>query len=530
MDIKKQIAPTQERYYHLAFAMILIVFVLLKIPHLNVLFYWDESWPYASGVYEMYAKGPSLLPGAISGHVARGHPLMFHFCASLWLKIFGDSVVALHSFMLSVSVFFLWSIYYVVWKLFELRAALLAAFFIAFQQFYFVQASFVLLELFLALGAFWSLYFYVKRYYFLTALSLSFLFLTKESGVVLGVLLAADVFIRNIIHWRQKEQLEYKALYLCLPFFSLGLFFILQKQISGWYVLPLYSQGLEHDLKSYYLKLRAAIEYTTLVDLRYVLFASALMALFYSLKKTVYKVLILLLIISCCFILFGSTSNPFFALFLTIVFVASWLILMYQSKHWWEKLNTEQYRFISLIALFYVLFIAFTAYNLFYINRYLFITLIPLIVLFSILTTDMMNKLFPKLYIPVLVGIACLQGYNFYTSKGIADDQIGAYDALKVQTDVARYIEMHYDKNTHIASGGYLERVHLSDINTKFVSGKDSFSNVRYEIDTATQVVIFDYIEPDTRYESIQQDSSFIRVHRIQYGEAWAEIFVRRQH
>ena len=72
--------------------VVLLVFIILKLPHLDYLFYWDESWPYASAVNEMYQKGVSLSPIALGGEISRGHPLFFHAAAATWMNIFGDSM------------------------------------------------------------------------------------------------------------------------------------------------------------------------------------------------------------------------------------------------------------------------------------------------------------------------------------------------------------------------------------------------------------------------------------------------------
>src|SRR4051812_20266565 len=87
--------------------MVLLVFVCFKIPHLFYPFYCDESWVYVRAVKTMVENGPSLMPGCIPDNCARGHPLLFHFLCSLWIKCFGSSNVAVHSFALLTSVLLL---------------------------------------------------------------------------------------------------------------------------------------------------------------------------------------------------------------------------------------------------------------------------------------------------------------------------------------------------------------------------------------------------------------------------------------
>ena len=78
--------------------LVLLVFVIFKIPHLFYPYYWDESWPYAPAIREMLHHGISLMPDAVNPELSRGHPLFFHAIAALWMKIFGSSHFAMHSF------------------------------------------------------------------------------------------------------------------------------------------------------------------------------------------------------------------------------------------------------------------------------------------------------------------------------------------------------------------------------------------------------------------------------------------------
>src|SRR5271170_3215814 len=87
--------------------LVLIVFILCKIPHLHYPYYWDESWPYAVAIRDMYLHGVSLMPTAIDPELSRGHPLFFHAIAAIWMHIFGNSHISMHSFALTISVLFL---------------------------------------------------------------------------------------------------------------------------------------------------------------------------------------------------------------------------------------------------------------------------------------------------------------------------------------------------------------------------------------------------------------------------------------
>src|SRR4051812_16040636 len=89
------------------FRILLIVgvvgFILFKIPHLYLPFYWDEAWVYAPAIKIMSQQGLSMLPGAIPVEYSRGHPLFFHFLGSGWIKLFGDNNFSVHCFALLIS-------------------------------------------------------------------------------------------------------------------------------------------------------------------------------------------------------------------------------------------------------------------------------------------------------------------------------------------------------------------------------------------------------------------------------------------
>src|SRR5690554_5266519 len=178
---------------------IIIVFIIIKIPHLDYPFFWDESYPYASAIHEMYQVGPSLSPSAISPELSRGHPTLFIFLVASWMKIFGTSLVAIHSFPLFISTLLSLSIYEISRRFFNAKTGLIALVLIIFQPLYLVQSSMVLLEIFLAFFALLSLYFYAKNRLIPLSICLLFLFYTKESGLTLGLSLGIVSIIRLLM-------------------------------------------------------------------------------------------------------------------------------------------------------------------------------------------------------------------------------------------------------------------------------------------------------------------------------------------
>ena len=176
--------------------VLLIVFICLKIPHLTLAYYWDESWPYVPAIFQMFARNISLLPGAVDPVLSRGHPLMFHALGAAWLHLFGTSHLSFHSFALFIAVCCLILVYEAGLRLFNKQTAMIASLLLATEVLFFVQSSLVLLELFIGFLAFAALYFYATRRFLITGIVLTMLFYTKESGMVLAGVLGIDAVIR----------------------------------------------------------------------------------------------------------------------------------------------------------------------------------------------------------------------------------------------------------------------------------------------------------------------------------------------
>ena len=363
--------------------IVLGVFVLLKLPHLSYSFYWDESWPYASGVKHMYEHGPSLMPGAIDGELSRGHPLMFHFLASMWMKLFGSSNFVMHSFPLFIAVLFLIAIYEIGLQMFDKRVAITALLLIAFQQAYFVQSSLVLLELLLAFLGFISIYFYVTKRYVLTAITLTMLFYTKESGMVLGLVLVVDaafVLFKSEIALKDRV---YNMLSLLIPILLIGVFFLMQKKISGWYVLPLYSNGLETSWDSYYEKIRSCCKVYFRDDVRRYFYAGILtFCVLADITNKKIRFSKVLLLAPFAFLLSSDSYHwllpkPVLLICFAVFFI--WIISTVFKAAGYSATIQKKYALIT--GSFILIFTAYTAINKFFIDRYMLITLIPLLFL-----------------------------------------------------------------------------------------------------------------------------------------------------
>jgi 4-amino-4-deoxy-L-arabinose transferase-like glycosyltransferase len=154
--------PWGKRPFDGLFALALLVFVALKIPYLQLPFYWDESWSYAPALHLMAERDlPSLLPGAIPPENYRGHPLFFYFLGGCWLKVFGLSKLSFHVFALCISLAAFGALYLLGRRFFSPTVGFLAVVTCMVQSIFFVQAAMVLPEMAvmgLVLAAFYGLF------------------------------------------------------------------------------------------------------------------------------------------------------------------------------------------------------------------------------------------------------------------------------------------------------------------------------------------------------------------------------------
>ena len=99
------------KFYHAFLAILLVGFIALKLEALTLPFFWDEAWVYLPAIRTMAEQGPSIMPGSIDADLYTGHPLLFYFMASTWIKLWGYSLPIAHSFPMLISIGFIVSVY-----------------------------------------------------------------------------------------------------------------------------------------------------------------------------------------------------------------------------------------------------------------------------------------------------------------------------------------------------------------------------------------------------------------------------------
>lgn len=508
---------------------VLAIFIILKLPHLSYPFYWDESWPYASGIYRMYMHGPSLLPGSIPGEVSRGHPLLFHFLAACWMLIFGTSHFALHCYALFVSICLLIAVHETGLQMFNRKVGILAVILIAFQQCFFVQSGFLLLEIQLALLAFLSIWFYCRDKFLFTCLSLTALFYTKESGMVAGVVLGIDAVIKLFNNKEILKSRLFRLLSVSIPVLLIAVFFILQKRINGWYVLPLYSGGLDSSLDSICGKIIASFDIIFFHDQRkWIFILLSFFAAIAAIKQKKYASLLLWVPIYLIGINHYKPGIMPPYLLVTLAFISIYYCV-YRAFIASRPEMQIQKKFVSLLLLIIICFIFFTAINLFFIERYLFIVIIPCLFISAIFFDEFIKHTHRYALFGVILSILIVEAYGYTKDRWHSDMKLDAFNGMYVQKKVITYLEQHKLHNSVISTDAFLQRTHLTDKYSGFLDGQDTFTHVTWDYKVKPEYILIDNIEPNVVFEQLAgNDSFYTRVYKVEKGTAWAEIYKRK--
>ncbi|MBA3827558.1 MAG: glycosyltransferase family 39 protein [Taibaiella sp.] len=505
--------------------ILLAVFLFLKLPHLHYPFYWDESWSYAPAIELMYKHGPSLMPNAIDIFYSRGHPLLFYAAAGAWMRVFGDSHVSQHSFALFLSALLIVSVYEVSRKVFDRRVALFAAGMLCVQVMFFVQATFLLPEIMVSLFVLLSLYFYYAKKPVATFICCTALLLTKESGLVLGLILGIHSFLYLVLNKKEIFVVRLKMFCsLLLSGIAIGIFYIIQKKINGWYLFPEHMGMIGHSI--------------------YGKFTNYLELLFYNNNRyLVYQVLLLLSLTTAIRfqnVWYAASLLPgiaFYVLFANklpslpaAVLGAFVLIALGIGAAMFIRLNKDGKadRFLYPTLYFLAAYLCFSCIN-FFTGRYVMCAMVLLLILTAWYFVRLVDR-WPSAMYYGLLGVVILIGlYGFRRDTNLEDTNLGAFNGMRVEEGLVDYMEAHhlYDKN--IAASSFQEREHFQKPYTGFLHSNVVFTHVKVQIDSATDYIVFDNIEPDTRYESIEHNTAYKRVYRVSNGNAWGEIYMRKQ-
>jgi 4-amino-4-deoxy-L-arabinose transferase-like glycosyltransferase len=514
-------------------AVFILVFIACKLQALSYPFFWDESWSYAPAVRLMTQHGPSMMPDAIDTFYSRGHPLLFYFLASSWSSLFGTSFVAHHAFALCISVLLIISIFEVCIRLFNVYVAYLATLFFGLQVIFFIQSTLVLPEVMLALFAVLALGTYALGNYWGTLLSLTALFFTKESGLTLGLVLGMHCIISLLDKDIPTKTKWLRIASVCLPTLLIGLFFVLQKKIHGWYFYPEHVAFVDWSKNLFKGKLRYFLEIILVQQYRIWVFCLVpllSLSLLLSRKRLREGWILAFAPTLGVFISdnFGWISRKIYTPLLFCYMIG--LVIHYTRGQ--QIAKSKQATFLLLGIAFSIVYMGFYAANFFSV-RYLLAAMAPFCIFFAYIVDWYASQFSSKFGNITRYSAVCLVLLTalvaFKNSDTVGDTDLPIYHAMKVQQSLIGYLERNNLYNAEIAASGFLQREHLQKPLTGFRSTIDSFHIVLPSITPTTTIVLWDNIEPDSLINKKAADSAFQVVYSVAHGAVRGCIYQRVQ-
>jgi 4-amino-4-deoxy-L-arabinose transferase-like glycosyltransferase len=501
----------------------LAVFIAFKIPHLHYPFYWDESWSYQPAIRLMYRHGPSLMPNAIDTAFSRGHPLLFYFSVAAWMRLFGPGAFSQHIFALLLSVLLITTMYEVSTRLFNKRTAILTLAILPLQVIFFVQSAMLLPEVMVALLALLSIYFYVAGKRVLTFLCLLALLLTKESGMVVGLLLGIDAVIQLFNKTKTTRERVTNILPVLLAGAGIVTFFIVQRAVNGWFFFPEHIGLISFSWSDSWDKIQTILRLLFNDDYRVQIFE---IVLFFSLMVSIntHKIKYLLPLAIALMVYFsvadtyhGHHTLPklIIAVLVTCMLAMPALLLSFTTHS-----QQQSKRFIRLGIYFIVLYAGFCSVN-FFSFRYIIPALIFTIIFTAYYLERLTAMLYHTIYLTTVILILLTGWYGLNNDTGWGDNDMEAFSGMQVQRDVVTYLQQNKYFDTYISCSNFQDYAHLTDPNTGFIQQKE-FHHITGSVDSA-QLILFNNIEPGINYEAVK--AKYKLVYRTQHKGMWGEIY-----
>lgn len=234
--------------YHWLFLLLICCIISFKWAALSLPFFWDEAWVYMPAIRTMAEQGPSILPASIQPDLYTGHPLLFYFLASSWIKIFGYSLFKAHLFPFLISISLLLSIYFIVFKWTNSWfSAFFSVLLLAIQPIFLAQSTFLLIEVWLALLFLWSFYFYFNHNWWGFSITMVLALWSKESAFCLVPAFIITAII-ELLYKKITPTVFIRTALGVVVLFSIGFsFFIIQKIKLGWLFFPRHANWITMD-------------------------------------------------------------------------------------------------------------------------------------------------------------------------------------------------------------------------------------------------------------------------------------------
>lgn len=234
--------PAAPRAIHpreilLAAFVALAALVALRPCGLGVPFWWDAGAVYAPGARWLMDHGFAARPGVFPSDLSRGHTHLFYLVTAAAFRLFGATPTVGHGLVLAFSSAALALTYALGARLFSRPVGALAAALLAVSPLYLTMSSETLPEVPITALTVASLYAFARGRVRESAAWGCALVLFKETGVASPLAIAGAILLHALRTRSLRARLP-DLLWASLPVAVLGAFFLWQKAVEGWFVLP----------------------------------------------------------------------------------------------------------------------------------------------------------------------------------------------------------------------------------------------------------------------------------------------------
>lgn len=466
--------------YDLLWALVILIFIITKLPHLFVPYYWDEAWSYAPAIHLMHDAPLSLLPGTIPPDNYRGHPMLFYFMGGAWVKIFGTNYAAMHSFALGVAVAALGAFYRLIRFIYSAQTAFFSGLLLLLQAMFIEQSSMVLPEIAVLLWVCLGFLYYLKKQYLAYFFAATALILTKESGLVFFATILSVYSLDALRLGYGGRTWFVTCCKLAAPLVVYAAFLGLQKQVYGWYFFPDHVGYMTFDWDSVVKNMGTVAH-----------------CLFIEEKR---KVLLFLPIVGVlASFLFGSR----------------------------RRLNADEYhirmRALALFGVYMAIYTVFSAIN-FFTNRYV-LCCIPLYIALMV-APFMQNIGSKKGWAAALIGLfAAVFVREVYQQHTQGKGHMGSFAAMEIQQAAIDWVETHVATDATIGVGDFVIRTLLKDPKAGMLHRTNGYPNASWYIEKNAKICIFASFVPENRRDELLAAQKIKRIQRFEKGTHWIEIY-----
>lgn len=210
--------------------IIILTFILFKLPLLNFPLYWDE--PAYNDIRLWRGNIDFLLPWNLKSYGLNNHPNGLQIILGIFYQVFGNGLWVTHFTSLTLSSLTLFYSYKLQLSIFNKKSALITVCLFAISPLFFSQATQLLPDIPTLCFGLGTAYFFFQRKWKSFILSSMFLGLIAESGLAFSV----SLFLVSLGEYSLKR-IKLKSLVLSLlPSFFLVYYFLKQRFISGRFI------------------------------------------------------------------------------------------------------------------------------------------------------------------------------------------------------------------------------------------------------------------------------------------------------